>query len=704
MICDLYQEEDIPLTLSVDDFKNVAEKVQSYSKDFSLPATKRNNQIFDNIFEVTRTTTSITFNPYVKTKCVLKEDGLILFEGYLRLIDIKQQKSEISYNVNLYSEVVALADVLKERTFNYLSFNELQHQYNKTNIKNSWNTAGTGISYTLSSSSGYRDANDTLKYPFVNWVGDYPRNIGNDFIQAGDLSDMFRPFIQIKYLINRIFQATPFTWTSEFFDTTDFGKLYMDFNWGAGNQPGLMDATQYNGLYFEEDGTNYATTSYTTLQMSDFPQLFGYYLPPEYDHTTHTITATQDNQNYYIDYSYTVENTHAITTNDVECRWLVNSTQLQHSGIVSIPNSSAVNNTWTYAGNLVVTLNTGDTLKAQFKASATTTIKQYYGGTVFTMGGFLNIQVGASLMTNGALLNNLRGETNQWDFLKGIMTMFNLVSLPDNGNPNNILIEPYGNIFINNANSVQHDWTDKVDVSQMQMTPLTDLNKKTIFKFEEDDDDYNFKIYKNSTQGHLYGSKVFSASAFTILDGVDEIVAEPFAATVSRPIIEEYSDFVIPQVYTSNDEQTEFEGFDNAPRIMYDMGKHTLQGGVEYYIPAQNGLSSEWQDEFLQFSHLTDIPTLSNTTRDFHFGECQLINPIGFPPTKNLFNLYWLPYYGELYNADTRIMTVKVNLSPSDINMFKFYDTVFIKNRVYRVNNINYKPNDLALVEFILIP
>ena len=39
VICDLYQEEDIPLTLSVDDFKNVAEKVQSYSKDFSLPAT-----------------------------------------------------------------------------------------------------------------------------------------------------------------------------------------------------------------------------------------------------------------------------------------------------------------------------------------------------------------------------------------------------------------------------------------------------------------------------------------------------------------------------------------------------------------------------------------------------------------------------------------------------------------------------------------
>ena len=45
VICDLYEDEDIPLSLSVDDFKNVAEKVQSYSKAFNLPATKRNNQI-----------------------------------------------------------------------------------------------------------------------------------------------------------------------------------------------------------------------------------------------------------------------------------------------------------------------------------------------------------------------------------------------------------------------------------------------------------------------------------------------------------------------------------------------------------------------------------------------------------------------------------------------------------------------------------
>ena len=143
------------------------------------------------------------------------------------------------------------------------------------------------------------------------------------------------------------------------------------------------------------------------------------------------------------------------------------------------------------------------------------------------------------------------------------------------------------------------------------------------------------------------------------------------------------------------------EGFDNAPRILYNNG--VKDTGIEYYIPSQNGEDSENQEDFLQFSHLSTIPTEVGTL-DFHFGECQLINPIGESVPDNLFNLYWLPYYNELYNSNTRTMSLKVNLDPSDISVFKFNDKIFIKNRTYRVNNIQYKPNDLATVEFILIP
>jgi hypothetical protein len=717
VICDLYEDEDIPLSLSVDDFKNVAEKVQSYSKAFKLPATKRNNQIFDNIFEITRTDTGLNFNPYKRTKAILKQDGFLLFEGYLRMLDISDKSGETSYNVNLYSEVVALSDVLGDKNFSELDFNELNHDYNKTNITRSWNDTGSSITYTNPDTSGFRDDYTTLRYPFVDWTHQIlvggtgtgtAATLGNPELTS--LETAFRPFINIKYLIDRIFQAVPFTYESEFFDTEDFKKLYMDFNWGADASPTAASQV-FNATWKFGTGasSNIGTGSYKELRL--IPEnitggVVGSTVPPNYDTSTYVITATTDNELYNIQYGFSLENTGA-SNQYIECRWihttaagLVNEINLNNSLFLNAGSPNI------YLGTLQVSLETGDTLKAQFNGDSD--IRQKETGSSFAIFALSNST------TTSETLNTLRGELGQWEFLKGIITMFNLVTLPDEDNPSNIKIEPYTDVFIPTGTAgdtladrgITHDWTDKIDVSEMKLIPLTDLNKKTIFKFVEDEDDYAFMNYKKQVGGHLYGSKKYDASEFTILAGEDEIIAEPFAATVVKPLMSQFPDFITPSLYSmSEDEVT--EGFDNSPRIMYNNGIKTISG--DYYIPAQNGGTSATPNTFLQFSHLTDVPTIQATSttagsRDFHFGECQLLSAVGSPVNDNLFNLYWLPYYSELYNSDTRIMTIKVNLSPSDINTFKFNDTVFIKNRTFRVNKIDYKPNDLATVEFILIP
>jgi hypothetical protein len=198
----------------------------------------------------------------------------------------------------------------------------------------------------------------------------------------------------------------------------------------------------------------------------------------------------------------------------------------------------------------------------------------------------------------------------------------------------------------------------------------------------------------------LYGSLEHSAEGFTILEGTKEITAEPFAATVSKPLMGFLPLFVVPTIYSMGDDgQT--EGFDNSPRIFYNNGKQDT--GASYYMPAQNGQTSNNEDEFLQFSHLSEVPGIAGT-KDFVFESANIFQlGLGSAPTDNLYRTYWQPYFNELYNADTRIMTLKVNLSPSDIATFKFYDMVMIKNRSFRVNKIEYKPNSLAKVEFILI-
>ena len=70
----------------------------------------------------------------------------------------------------------------------------------------------------------------------------------------------------------------------------------------------------------------------------------------------------------------------------------------------------------------------------------------------------------------------------------------------------------------------------------------------------------------------------------------------------------------------------------------------------------------------------------------------------------SLYQQYWSNYFDELYNFDTKTMTVKVNLNAADITQFDFRNKVMIQNRAFRVNKIDYKPNDLSTVEFILIP
>ncbi len=719
VICDLYEDEDIPLSLSVDDFKNVAEKVQSYSKAFNLPATKRNNQIFDNIFEVTRTDTGLNFNPYKKTKAILKQDGFLLFEGYLRLIDIQNKEGEISYNVNLYSEVIALADVLDERTFSDLDFSELKHNYNYTEIKNSWQgILGLTNPLPVGTFAGTAGTSVTgvLRYPFVDWSHQFTLDSNGNPVLP-NLESAFRPFINIKYLIDRIFAATDFTYESAFFNTADFDRLFMDFNWGSDNAPVTSNTTK-NGNYYIDMATNYAPNgSFGNLVLlsSSLSQV-------DYNTTTNKFTATTTNVQYNITYYY--EMRVAITNSQYSTRWLLTRAATgfeEEIDLTPMQSGGSSGTVFAFGGTISPILQTGDTLEAQFSSDTTNGIVQNYDVYGSPPAITADIVVNRSVLstTTNVLLQTLRGELGQWDFLKGLLTMFNLITLPDENNPNNILIEPYGDVFINNTNSgstsdmtlasrgIAHDWTEKIDISEMKLTPLTELNKKTIFKFVEDEDDYAFMNYKNSV-GHLYGSKKYDASGFTILAGENEIVAEPFAATVVKPLSDQYPDFITPAVYSYNPQDDTSEGFENSPRIMYrnyhsPSGPQTLTS-CTYNVPAQNGVpGNAFEDEFLQFSHLTNIPTVLGTS-DFHFGECQLVGGLGTPANNNLFNLYWLPYYNELYNPDTRIMNLKVNLSPSDINTFRMYDTVFIKNRTFRVNKIDYKPNDLATVEFILIP
>ena len=704
VICDTYEEEDIPLTLSIDNFKNVAEKVQSYSKDFNLPATKRNNKIFTHLFEVTKTQDGLSFNPYVKTECILKQDGYTIFQGFLKLIDIVNKEEEISYNVNLYSEPIALKDILENKKFRDLDFSELEHDYNKTNIKASWyDSTGITLNTPLSTDSNAYNATlgvnntDVLKYPFVNWVGDFELDANNNIILAS-LEDAFRPFINCKYILDQIFRDTNiFTYTSEFLNTSRFTDLFMDFNWGEGNAPN--DIVHLGEASLSTDDNIVNTFTPLNFDATTFTTDFGF------DLSTDIFTCTADNTIYQ--FNYGARFVWSDVSSALQVRWLKTS-----GGVTTVINlqgtlvtSGSLPFQYLYQGTINVTLDDGDTLQFQAVSTVSSGIK--------CTSALITGSVTFTTMTNSILLNTLRGDLGQWEYLKGFFNMFNLVVLQDKNNPNNLIIEPYNDIFIKNTSgtslasrNILYDWTDKIDVTEIKLSPL-ELVKKTIFKYVDDDGDYPRNLYKNTTNKD-YGSYSYPSSLtpdLTLLTGEEEILATPFASTVVKPIADYLGEFIVPVIYSSNEDNTEFESFNNKPRILYKVSASpfTLSGSVTYKIPTQNSVSGEDAEDYLRFSHTSALPSTIDDS-DLNYGEIQLIGTVGDSPVDNLYNTYWSPYYDELYNSDTRYMTLKVNLNAADINQFNFFDQVMIKNRNYRVNKIEYKPNDLSTVEFILIP
>tara|TARA_R110000787_G_scaffold1612_2_gene6918 strand:+ start:1566 stop:4820 length:3255 start_codon:yes stop_codon:yes gene_type:complete len=457
-------DDNIPLTLSVTSFTDAATNTQSYSKDFKLPSTKRNDRIFSHIYDLN---TSIqdnhnAFNPYIQTIATLKEDGVEIFSGELTLSSVSKNNEGISYDVHLTSRVSGLAKVLKGRKISDIDFNELDHFYTKTNIVNSWTTGVNLINDLNTNSKAYKGSltsTDVLKYPAVNWTGDIDNSGSN--LALTDLEELFRPFINIKYIFERIMDNAGFTFDSDFMRSTVFTKLFMDFNHGENpSSTGGKFNVKYNG------GGRYYTNSYTRVEFDD-NTVSGAGLNPTagthyWDTSDNSFGTDVDGTTFSWQGDINCVNTNNFQKRTVQCRTVV--ARLNSDGTynnyyssnvpLEIPFSLTSNKNKTYRPSGTVTLDVGDKVYFEVKTNTSTSgqVRQSsvvggaYDNTYMT---FYDISNTGSVI--GSLISKSRGEIKQWDFMKSLINMFNLVISPDSENPNHLTIEPYDAVFGNTS-------------------------------------------------------------------------------------------------------------------------------------------------------------------------------------------------------------------------------------------------------------
>lgn len=176
---------------------------------------------------------------------------------------------------------------------------------------------------------------DVLKYPFVDWThqmlyanGATGTNATLGTPELTSFEQAFRPFIKIKYLIDRIFSDAGYTYSSGLFESSEFGKLFMDFNWGGDTMPSVIGDTSYTATYDFITSTvifENATATYEPLPLLASTMTGGLptsNVPPDFTESgtdIYKIVSTGDNQLYNIDYAWKL--LHINGTSTLEARW-----------------------------------------------------------------------------------------------------------------------------------------------------------------------------------------------------------------------------------------------------------------------------------------------------------------------------------------------------------------------------------------------
>src|SRR3990167_11173532 len=206
---DLQTEIPISINLSIADIRSPEKRNGSYSKTIKLKGTKTNNKFFEQTYNVNVST--VTWNANIKTECYVLQGGSIVFEGYLRLMQINVMLvngiNDIEYEISIFGDNNSLFGAIGDLKLEDLDLSTYNHVYSRSNIILSW-IAPIGIGYV---------------YPLIDYGY-------NNFSTNSFPVETWRVAFYEKTYLDKIFSDAGKTYTSSFFSTDFFKKQIVPNN------------------------------------------------------------------------------------------------------------------------------------------------------------------------------------------------------------------------------------------------------------------------------------------------------------------------------------------------------------------------------------------------------------------------------------------------------------------------------------------
>ena len=717
---DLYDNDPIRLNFNIEDLTDVSIKSE-YSRQFRVPATAHNTDLFKTLFEVE----GYDFDVTQKREASVLIDGAEFRRGEVRLLNIYRNDSQnkVDYEIVFLGSAKSLGSKMGNRSLQDLDLSAYEHFINYTTVTDSWDAYPEGgltdglfdgdIIYPLINFGNKYDGSGTITQPSISVGKTHSFDAAVRYIET----DRFRPMMRAKALIDKIFEEAGFTYDSNFLNSNEFKQIYLS-GWGNDTDVNLDVSTSNlakSGIA-PNDVRIFYYDSAPTITSTNIPYQYNYF---DYGNNL----AGQSAYTTPLNGDYVAQSTLTISASTGTAATTVYVTPFQYNdggALVNVPayEFDLIN------GGTQVQISLGgvgviDTIDAEIIIdldNPSMPIEYRWEYTIFDEFSFSTafwpspasfgsplfsiIAADSTTLTfsNGYYeIVEAVGESapsfsfdtdyKQIDFMKDIFKMFRLVMIPDVNNPSNFKIEPWE--FYIGSGDVK-DWSNKVDLDKDKVIKPTVLEQKDRLYFEMDEDkdflnDLNLKEFKET-----FGTQIVN-SGYEILDGEQRFTTScaptPATQILGYASSTSWDDVIITQICTEepSDVEVQYKPIKPKPRFLYYNG---LKSSGSWYL--WNGASAAEQTEVPMVSYYSQFPPnpnakILNFQKENGYDQEDAYNPnYGI----DLYSRYWANYISSVYDKWGRRLTAYFNLDSTDILNFDYDDVIFIEGSYYYVERI----------------
>ena len=234
---DLFPNGDtqVPTTYQLSDITDISTVNSSFTKTISLPGSKRNQEAFGFISDLSADS---TFNPNKRCRVYVEADSVVVLEGWIQLTKVvKNEERQLDrFECTIYADNANLWTEIGEATLDQIDLSELNHDRNDINIINSWASTpyDIGYYYPLTDYGGWGTsqhleygADGSAFYATGDWT---LKDIGGTTGSYWVTPEMMYPAIYAKTVWDKCFQNIGYQYKSKFLNSAYFKSLVIPFN------------------------------------------------------------------------------------------------------------------------------------------------------------------------------------------------------------------------------------------------------------------------------------------------------------------------------------------------------------------------------------------------------------------------------------------------------------------------------------------